>query len=574
MEDELCASRAACDALRVELDRFYASLAAKKGLKVAVEAMARENFDLKMARRRELILSATKAMKPTKIDSGTVERAAAMTRLRAENGRLKKQLEEKREKEKVEAAAAAEADERFLDLVDEFLAGSGFEASREAFQAERGCRKRFVVTEANAKKRTLPPLESNPTTPPAPKLLVFYRQFKAWKPDAVDALQRARRQLADTRKYATELLVLAAWVSRDKLYMRQHVDRIKDGLMLEAKKSVKESAWFPPPLDADAVREKSTEIPVLNALAQRLGYASPIVQSATVDVLDIAAIIRLWPHKVVAVVVCRLAALKEGRDILASIIVAPPDGPLKPLPCGDVKKWPPPDFVTLMLNHLTTSSQSESDNTSLHCALALQRLSLERIACRRLIYVGGLAALLDKVTRLQTSESSKEDILTATCCAAAIANCCACGEEFQVADSPDALPLGWVAGGTPVYFYCYATAQSAWQPPEPRPPLSEEIIEAFAQTTSGRDTSFSTAAPIARHLLAALSHLPSFDKGKLLSTAAAKSTFASEVDHLLATGRTTKIPTSTTLQPPLLSDCGEIEVAAYESSLEPYYMKI
>lgn len=360
-----------------------------------------------------------------------------------------------------------------------------------------------------------------------PKLSVLYRQFKPWQSALQDIIQRTEQKVATVREATVELLCMSALLLSDhhpafrKRFKQLHQSLAQSNLFEVHPLKEQDGYWFPPPLDVDALRDycrckcKSDDMaPVLAALTHRLCHAFNLAYLATVDQVRASNIVHsciellqsATPHeqqvahatldksaRMAAALICRLAARLEGRQYLLSLIVEPPDGPLGPMPNADIPDWAPPDIVTLLLNRLHRDPASA---TAAYCALALQRLSLERPATRRIIYVGALPVLLD-IVRMQTP--SEQLAFISTSAAATVLNCLWFREELQ--EDKTSLPLGWVAGGSPLYFYCYATEESAWHPPKAPPPLLVDIVDAFNQIR-GRDTSF--ARITAKRLLEAL----------------------------------------------------------------------
>lgn len=398
--------------------------------------------------------------------------------------------------------------------------GAALEKARSAVEQSFGTEELPVALISNV-RRLIEQLNT-------PKLSVLYRQYSQWQSALQDSIQKTEQKLATVRDATAELLCMSALLLSDhhpafrKRFKQLHQSLAHSHLFDIPAAKDQDGCWFPPPLDVGALRDycrckcKSDDMaPVLVALTHRLCHTCDVAYVVTVDQVrasnvvhsciellqsamhhEQAAVGDATPDKtarIAAALICRLAARLEGRQYLLSLIVEPPDGPLGAMPKADIPNWPPPDVVTLMLNRL---HRDKSSATAAYCALALQRLSLERLATRRLIYVGALPVLLD-IAKMPTL-SDQLGFISASA-AATVLNCLWFREEVQ--EDTTSLPLGWVAGGSPLYFYCYATEESAWHPPKANPPLLVEIIDAF-NALRGRDTCF--ARITAKRMLEAL----------------------------------------------------------------------
>uniref|UniRef100_A0A7S3NLH6 WW domain-containing protein n=1 Tax=Aureoumbra lagunensis TaxID=44058 RepID=A0A7S3NLH6_9STRA len=245
-------------------------------------------------------------------------------------------------------------------------------------------------------------------------------------------------------------------------------------------------------------------------------------------------------RRLYATLICRLAGRDDGRSYLLSAVQRPPPK-ISPLP-EDNTLWPSPDLITVLLNEVASISDlawlEDMDPTIAYAALTLQRLSIEITVARKLIYLGAVPtlltvvqALLDNMENDKNKQVNHRSPLLAVFVAGTLLNVCATPDiavifsDFQTLNKDVAtpktrqiksehdrkyvLPLGWVAGANPVYFYCYATGESTWEAPADTSPhlcsdLSALILR-VRKKFSNLDQCFKPVVHAAtKHLLGAL----------------------------------------------------------------------
>jgi len=134
--------------------------------------------------------------------------------------------------------------------------------------------------------------------------------------------------------------------------------------------------------------------------------------------------------------ICRLAGRHDGRKYLLNAVASPPRK-IAPLP-SEKKFWPAQDLVTVLLQEVCASNDIDDDPGAVaaYAALALQRLSVENLAARKLVYVGALPAILvvlKAIVGTQTDEDEdappqdqqKRALLVAAFLSATVLNACA-----------------------------------------------------------------------------------------------------------------------------------------------------
>ncbi|KAJ1460995.1 hypothetical protein M885DRAFT_508518 [Pelagophyceae sp. CCMP2097] len=284
--------------------------------------------------------------------------------------------------------------------------------------------------------------------------------------------------------------------------------------------------WMPPPLDGRRLRAALLERPVdraapfLAALAQRLALPSAsnggLLRASTLqllvaaDVLSIRDVPRVdadgilappglvallvpapgrqsstrivtsndpralgdslahvHARRLVAALIARLAAGARGRAYLALHSIASTARPSRSLfeAAAAARGNAALDVVSALL---CAACASEPDAATAFAAVALQRLSLEDAAAARLMHIGGLDALASAAQRLCGLGARHRFV--ADRCAAALVNAAANARVQRLHDaefhSGRDLPIGWVAGGDPVYYFSYSTGESSWDAPE------------------------------------------------------------------------------------------------------------
>lgn len=290
-----------------------------------------------------------------------------------------------------------------------------------------------------------------------------------------------RHKFQKTAQAAAELVVVAAWLVKkeDNLEMRCKLHEIQQvfqnhGLFDALEEQVKRR-----PLNYDALRRKVHEDGVLAALVARFSKddVRAIVECDGYGLAESGPVPRNTTRLLArgnecrthaAALFCKLAALADGRSYLQSALVKCDE--IAPLPT-DQSLWPGVDFVSMMLNEIHHGA-FQCEALVAYSALTLQRACVDTVFARRLVHVGGLTVLVDALEILALREDQRSR-LVALFLSGTLANCsCLFDDAIKAAGQ---LPLGWVAGGSPVFYYSYATGQSVWVAPRQRS-LVDELV--------------------------------------------------------------------------------------------------